>query len=173
MDTSFFPNALLQIFVGFYNSYFFAAIKLLLAVYCTVLFADIVMILMIRGLTPYYRQGVMGMEIPTVTTKKMRKRWNKIENRLKTGNVSQFKVAVIEADKIIDDILKGVGYKGENMAERIEKIMPAHLDDVEKLQWAHEVRNQIIHDETFEIDQKKAEELLGIYEKVLKDLEYL
>lgn len=131
------------------------------------------MILMIRGLAPYYRTGVMGMEIPATSAKKMRKRWDKIENRLKTENVSQFKVAVIEADKIIDGILEGVGYKGENMGERIEKIMPGHIEDVEKLQWAHEIRNQIIHDESFEINKEKAEEVLGIYEKVLKDLEYL
>ena len=168
-----FSDILIKIFLAIYNSYFFAAIKLILAIYVTVLFADIVMILMIRGLTPYYRTGVMGMEIPVISQKKMRKKWDKIEGRLGTENVSQYKVAVIEADKIIDDILKGVGYKGENMTERIEEILPGHVEDIEKLQWAHEIRNQIIHDESFELDKKKAGEILGVYEKILKDLEYL
>lgn len=173
MDTSFIPETLVRIFVAFYNSYFFAAIKLILAIYVTVIFADIVMILMIRGLAPYYRPGLRGMNIPVISKKKMGKKWNAIQKRLETGDMSQYKVAIIEADSLIDNILKGVGYKGENMSERLEQIMPDHLNDIEKLKWAHEIRNQIIHDEKFEIDKKTAEEVLKTYKEILEHLEYL
>jgi hypothetical protein len=173
MEAGLISQQLAKFFLAFYHSYFFVAIKLILAIYVTVLFANIVMILVIRGLAPYYRPSVQGMNIPVISKNKMSKKWNKIRRRLDTENISQYKLAIIEADKAIDKILKEIGYAGENMSERLSQVMPAHLDDVEKLKWAHEIRNQIIHEENFEISKDTTEEVLKTYEEVLKNLEYL
>lgn len=158
---------------NFYNSGFFLAIKIFLGIYTFVLFVDIVLLLMLRGVSGNIRAGIMGTDMPATPPSKMRKRWDKVVERLKGGDESQYKVAIIEADSIADSILSGIGYPGANMTERLLQIKPSQLDDIEKLRYAHSIRNKVVHEEGFTVSRELAEEVVGIYEDFLKYLFFL
>lgn len=157
----------------FYNSGFFLAIKIFLGIYTVVLFVDIVLLLLLRGVSGNIRTGIMGMDMPATPPSRMRKRWDKVLERLKSGDQSQYKVAIIEADSIADSILEGIGYPGANMTERLSQIKPSQLDDIERLRYAHSVRNKVVHEGGFVVDKALAEEVVGIYEDFLKYLFFL
>jgi len=160
--------------IWFYNSSLFLFIKIILGIYLAVVILDIILILILFDVPSQMRVGLRGMDVPLVTKSKMQKRWDKIKDRLKTGNISQYKVAIIEADALADEILGGIGYKGANMTEKLEQIEPTHIDDhLESLKGAHQVRNRIVHEENFEIDERLAKAVIGVYENFLKYLEYL
>jgi len=157
-----------------YNSNTLLVIKFLLGIYSAVLLVDIVMLLIQRGLAADMRDTLFGMDIPEelVTKKKqLRKKWDAIKAKLKSDNESDWKVAIIEADNLIDDLLKRLGYKGENMGERLEKIVPGQIENLEGLKAAHDFRNQIIHEEGLKLTQEKAKEILDIYEEFLNSFE--
>lgn len=161
-------------FRDFYNSPFVLVIKILLGIYLAVVLIDIILLLILRDVPSHFRTGMKGMDIPLASKKKMRKQWAKVEGRLKTGDVSQMKVAIIEADAIAEEMLAGIGYKGNNMTERLEQVSPAHLDDhLEALKGAHEIRNKIVHEDDFMLDQRMAVAVVGVYENFLKYLEFL
>ncbi len=158
----------------FLHSWIIVAVKFFLMGYTIIVLADLVMLLMLRGVTSNYRVTMKGADIPLVSRNKMQKRWDKIMARLKENNESQFKVAIIEADAIADEILGGIGYKGANMGEKLANIRPEQIDYMtDDLQRAHEIRNRIVHDENFRVDQELAESTIKIFEIFLHYLEFL
>ena len=173
-DIQNFTDSFMQSLVSFYNSPFVLVIKIFIAIYIFVLLADFVMMLILRDVSQHLRVGLRGADLPLISKSKMQKRWDAIKGRLKGDNISQYKVAIIEADKIAEEILDGIGYKGANMSEKLEQVTGVQLDDhLESLKGAHQIRNKIVHEADYVIDKRMAEAVIGVYESFLKYLEYL
>ncbi|HAI74101.1 MAG TPA: hypothetical protein DCS28_00055 [Candidatus Moranbacteria bacterium] len=155
----------------FYTSVTFSAIKLFLEIYVIMLIVNIILLLKQRGLGGDMRDTLLGMNIPPelVSKKgKLRAKWEKVQAKLKSNNESDYKVAIIEADNIIDDLIKRMKYAGENFGERLNNITPGQIENIEDLKKAHEIRNRIIHDESFILTKEEAEKTLGYFEEFLK-----
>ncbi|EKE25443.1 MAG: hypothetical protein ACD_5C00158G0001 [uncultured bacterium] len=173
-DIQNFVDFLLINLSAFYNSTFMLIVKILAGIYLLILFIDIVLMLILRNVPQHLRVGLKGTDLPLVSKSKMQKRWEKVKQRLEYDNSSQYKVAIIEADKIAEEILDGIGYKGANMTEKLEQVGLAHLDDhLEALRGAHEIRNKIVHQADYEISKEAAEAVVGVYESFLKYLEFM
>lgn len=100
-------------------------------------------------------------------------RWARILEKAPVAPPQSFVIAIIEADKCVDDVLKDLGLKGEHMADRLEKLAPEDFKTLDKLWRAHRVRNDLVHTPDFRIDSSDAEEILKLYEAFLKELEVL
>ncbi len=114
------------------------------------------------------------VEAFTVTpygAKKTFKQWTKIQKRLDTGKEDEYKLALIEADNLLDDILKKMGYKGESMGERLKQIDSVILPNIEQVWEAHKIRNNIVHDPDYRLTPDLTKRALVIYEKSFQDLE--
>ena len=105
--------------------------------------------------------------------RKLVKQWVKIKDRLDTGMESEYKLAIIEADSILDDILKRMGYFGESLGERLEKLTSASLPNLDDVKEAHKVRNNIVHDPDYKLALDEARKTMAVFEKALVDLQAL
>ncbi len=162
--------------MNFYNSTFFSVIEFILGIYVVVLFVDIILLLFQRGLGGDLRDTLIGMNVPAeLTTHKnrLRKKWSKIREKIEGNNESLYKVAIIEADNIIDDLVKRMKYEGENLEDRLSKINLGQIESIEELRKAHQLRNRVIHEDDFKVDKKEAKEIIGYYESFLKEFEVL
>jgi hypothetical protein len=160
----------------FYHSTTFLVFKYIIGIYILILVADIILLLFQRGSSGDWRTILYGMNLPPELTSKkakLRVKWSKIRKRLESGSEADYKVAIIEADGLIDDLIKRIGYKGENMMERVKNIPVGQLDRIDEIKEAHEVRNRIIHEEKFKVTRKDAEETLAKYEHFLRHFEVL
>jgi hypothetical protein len=176
MDEVEIVNGVVNFFPELYHSASFSFVKFILGIYAAVIFADIVLLLFQRGLGGDLRDTLLGMDIPPelVTKKgKLRRKWDLIREKIKKDDESMNKVAIIEADNIIDDLIKRMKYKGENMGERLAGITPGQIENIKELQKAHEIRNRIIHEENFKLNKEQVEEVMGYYENFLRDFEVL
>ena len=99
--------------------------------------------------------------------------WNKILEQGKSKNENDRKLAVIAADSLIEKILSSAGYSGENLGEKLKNIEPADLESLDALWVAHKVRNRIAHDVDYRIPREDAEQALALFQKTLKELEYI
>jgi hypothetical protein len=98
--------------------------------------------------------------------------WDKIKFKLRSVNPNDWKIAVIEADKALDDGLKKAGVPGETIGERLKNITDATLlGELNDIWEAHRTRNSIVHDPLFEIDNFTAENAVVILENASKILE--
>jgi hypothetical protein len=172
-----FTETLIQDLMIFYNSSFFWVIKILLAIYTIVLFLDIILLVIQRNVVANVREGFsIGMNIPpelTTQRKKLKDKWKKIKEKLKSQNEADYKLAIIEADDLIGGLIEKLGFNGDNMAERLDNIPAGQLDDVESLQTAHQTRNRIIHEENMQFGKEEAQKTLELYEKFLDYFEVL
>jgi len=167
-------NMLLKMLTDFYNSPVVLILKIFLGIYLLVLFIDIVLLLLLRGVASDLRVGLKGRDMPTISKNKMQKRWEKIKVRLDSNDLAQYKVAIIEADIVAEEILDGIGYKGANMAEKLEQVGTNQLDDhLESLLGAHKIRNKIVSEVDYAVDKRMATAVVGVYENFLKYLEFL
>jgi hypothetical protein len=101
---------------------------------------------------------------------KISKRWEKIKKRLKKDNESEYKLALIEADKMLDDILKRMGYGEESLNEKLERLSLSDVSNLEELLKANEICQNVVHDPDYRLNKEKAEEIISIFEKSFKDL---
>lgn len=169
-------NRLVAEIVDFYHSPTFLFLEILVGIYTAIVFIDIVLLVIQRQPLANWRKMRYGVDIPKefVTGKKsMKAKWSKIKKRLESDNSAEYKVAIIEADDIIDDLIKRLGYGGENMGDRLANIPEGQIENVSEIKEAHEIRNRIIHEEDFEVSKELAQEVLGKFEHLLDHFEVL
>ncbi len=103
--------------------------------------------------------------------KKMSKEWKKIFNRLDSQIEPEYKLAVLEADELVDGVFAKMGYSGGAMEEKIGKMDASILPNINGILEAHKIRDNIVHDPDYKFDMEKAKQVLGVYEQTLHDLE--
>jgi len=99
---------------------------------------------------------------------------NRLEDALKhisSENPNDWKLAIIEADIILDGALKAAGYGGASLGERLRSIPPSKLNSLNDAWEAHKVRNQIAHaGADFVLTRRLAEETIKQYRRVFAEL---
>jgi len=162
--------------VRLYNSNFLAVIKFLVGVYVIVLVVDIILLVIETGIGGSLRETLTGMNVPlefTTRKKKTKKTWQAIKKKLESNNENDYKIAIIEADDFMDDLISRMGYDGDNFGERLANIPANHLENIEGMKQAHEMRNQIIHDDKFSVSKEDAEMALKHFEELLKSYQVI
>ena len=90
--------------------------------------------------------------------------WSAIIQRMNTMREAEYKMAIIEADKLFDELLKNMGYKGKDMGERLQQITPEHLSNISAIWKSHKVRNFISHDTQYHLTFSEAQWVIKNYE---------
>ena len=109
----------------------------------------------------------------TYESRKMKKAWAKITKRLEGAQESEYKLAILEADEMLDDILKKMGFSGKTLGEKLEKVTPALIPSIEELKDARRTRDNILRDPDLRLSREQSQKTLGSYERVFQDLEIL
>ena len=99
--------------------------------------------------------------------------WQIIKEKLHTDNPADWQWAIVEADKILDDLVKQRGYPGENLGERLKVADPAGFLSLNEAWEAHKVRNQIAHEAGFQLDKRKAVFTISQFERVFKEFDLI
>ncbi|HVM90655.1 MAG TPA: hypothetical protein VMU11_02050 [Verrucomicrobiae bacterium] len=110
-------------------------------------------------------------EMYGLTPEKVRETWEQIEQMSGQGAMGA-KLAVIEADKLLDGVLRSLIFPGETMGERL-KSAQYKFKDINKVWPAHKLRNQLVHDSTFELTIPQAKRALKDFEAALRTLHVL
>ena len=105
--------------------------------------------------------------------KKFEKVWVKIKKRLESPLESEYKLAVIEADDLLNEILKKMKYKGESLGERLNQITADIISNIGEVRKAHDAYNNIIHDPDYQTTLEQAQKFIKIYEKAFQGLNIL
>ena len=100
-------------------------------------------------------------------------RWDEIEKHINSIREAEWKFAVIEADKLVDELLKGAGFHGDTMGDRLMNIQPGQLTTLQGLWEAHKIRNRLVHDVNYFLRYTEAKRAVSLYEKTLKELQAL
>jgi hypothetical protein len=97
--------------------------------------------------------------------------WNNLVARFRTGTPENMRLAIIEADTLVDYFLKQAEYAGETMADRLSNIQPGELKSLERVWKAHRLRNDLVHTPGFSISQQEAHNSLQAFRDFLMELD--
>jgi hypothetical protein len=111
----------------------------------------------------------LGHKVPVhhLNKKHFQQKWIELLNLVKTpeGMI----LAVIDADKLMDEALRRRHFKGTSMGERLVSAQRSfsNNDDV----WhAHKLRNRLVHETDVKIKQNDAKNALESFKQGLRDL---
>jgi hypothetical protein len=105
-----------------------------------------------------------------IAKKEAQESWHKIEEHFYRGGESDLKVAILEADKLLNNALREAGVMGIQLGDRLKKATPQQVPNLNELWQAHKLRNQIAHEPNFKLKRDLAEKALGIYQTALTNL---
>lgn len=123
--------------------------------------AIVIIILLIIGV------GLLQRRPRTLKKMYFEKHWKDLQALCKSKNT--WPLAIINADKLLDEALRKRRFKGKAMGERLVAAQRI-LTDNDGVWYAHKLRNQIVHEDNVKLKQKDVKEALVGFRQALKDL---
>lgn len=108
--------------------------------------------------------GKKGFKITEVVN------WQIVEDCMNDKTASGYKMALIEADKLLDNALKNAGYPGKSIEERIDQAKP-NFTNIKNLKKAREKRNLVLDELQYNLNSIDVEEAVRWYHQALLDIE--
>lgn len=105
--------------------------------------------------------------------KKTFKQWGRVKKRLEKGTESEYKMALIEADGFLIEVLKKMGYKGETANDLLEQVNEKIVPNIQDVRAAHKIRNDLVYSPGQRFDLEQAQKLMAVYEQSFRDLQLL
>ncbi len=101
-------------------------------------------------------------------------RWKKVLDYLFSASENDWKLAVIEADSMLFDLLTQLGFKGETLGDRLKEANQNNFRSISSAWEAHNVRNRIAHEGvSFELSLREAKRVIALYEQIFQEFGYI
>lgn len=101
-------------------------------------------------------------------------KWLRVMVHINSTNSSDWRVAILEADTILDEMIIKMGYAGDNLGDRLKKVEPRDFESLNDAWEAHKVRNNIAHEgSNFILSHEQANKVIGKYERVFREFKYI
>ena len=101
-------------------------------------------------------------------------RWNRVQEQAHSDNEQNWRLAILEADIMLNELLDIKGYKGDTMADKMKQIERADFNTVDSAWEAHRVRNRIAHEGSAHLlNSREVDRIMRLYERVLKEFKLI
>lgn len=161
-----------SIWAAFSQSNFFFYVKVVAGfVTAVLLIANI--LLLSRRMRTDIRVALYGTGAPRFKKSKYVSRWESIKRRLEDKSMASGKLALVEADKMLDEILGKLGYSGKDAGEKVKSIKPGQLVGIEDMRETQVLHKKIIEDPTYETSLEELKVALQVYGRVFRGLEVI
>lgn len=101
-------------------------------------------------------------------------RWIQIQNHMASHNQSEWRIAILEADILLYDMLNQMGYPGDSIGEMLKQVDEASFVTLQDAWKAHRIRNVIAHEgATYELTRGEAERAMRMYQRVFEEFYFI
>ena len=101
-------------------------------------------------------------------------RWSRILEEAASDNERTWRLAILEADIMLNELLDVLGYKGETIADKLRGVDRANFNTVDLAWEAHRFRNQIAHEANPQLlNAREVRRVMGLYERVFKEFRFV
>ena len=97
-------------------------------------------------------------------------RFNRIRDEVSGEDEHKWRVAILESDIMLNELLDILGYKGETMGDKLKGVPRSAFNTIDIAWEAHKARNQIAHEGSgYALSAREARRLVGLYEQVFRE----
>jgi hypothetical protein len=101
-------------------------------------------------------------------------RWERIIELINSANSSDWRLAIIEADVMLEDLLNSMGYHGESIGEMLKAVEVSDFLTLDAAWEAHKVRNKIAHSGSeFALNEREAKRVIALFESVFREFKII
>ncbi len=101
-------------------------------------------------------------------------KWQQIVVHASSDNPSDWRLAVIEADIMLDALLDSLGYVGTSIGDKLKTVQPGAFRSIEDAWDAHKVRNAIAHEGSdFVLTKRATQDAIAQYQRVFEEFQFL
>lgn len=102
------------------------------------------------------------------------RKWKKVIEHVQSPNPSDWRLAILEADILLGELLTKMGYKGEGIGEQLKSVERSDFQTLDLAWEAHKIRNGIAHEGSeYVLSQREAKRVIGLFEEVFKEFYYI
>lgn len=106
---------------------------------------------------------------PILDQSKYQAHWLEIEHGVTRDNPASWQLAIMNADKLLDQALRERRFGGKTMGERM-KLAQSTWSNANHVWSAHKIRNQLAHETNARVTYDTTLRALSAYKQGLKDL---
>lgn len=100
--------------------------------------------------------------------------WMQIQAHISSQAPSDWKLAIIEADIMLEKVLNNAGYAGNTIAQKLKSASPTSFTTLQDAWDAHLIRNKIAHQGSdFVLTQRTAQEAITKFQRVFQEFDVL
>jgi len=100
--------------------------------------------------------------------------WEKVLDYLELPNDSDWRLAIIEADNLLDTMLTTMGYHGETIGEKLRGIERSDFLALGQAWEAHKIRNRIAHEGShFSLTHREARRVISLYREAFEEFHFI
>lgn len=101
-------------------------------------------------------------------------KWENVIKHINSNDPASWKVAVIDADSLLDEMLIKMGYIGDSIGDRLLSINEDSFPYLNEAWEAHKVRNKIAHSGSdFVLNKQEAKRVIDNYELIFRTQKYI
>lgn len=101
-------------------------------------------------------------------------RWEHAVAHLNSANANDWRLAIIEADVMLDELLRAKGYHGSSIGEMLKGVERSDMLTLDSAWEAHKIRNEIVHSGTgYELNERDAKRAMSHYEAVFREFKVI
>lgn len=132
------------------------------------------LIIRIRQIRREETEELNKLIVPASNTEKKKEKWNRLVDLATSENESDWRLAIIEADTMLDDMITNMGYEGEGLGEKLKQINRSSFTTLDKAWDAHKVRNTIAHaGSDYVLTQREVRRVIDLYKQVFEEFEFI
>jgi hypothetical protein len=101
-------------------------------------------------------------------------RWNRVIEEMSADDERHWRLAILEADIMLNELLDVQGYRGETMGDKMKQVDRADFRSIDLAWEAHKIRNAVAHEGSAHIlNQREARRVIGLYEQVFREFKVI
>lgn len=97
-------------------------------------------------------------------------RWQRVMEHANSPDEHQWRLAILEADIMLNDLLDMLGYRGETMADKLKQVNRAQFNSIDGAWEAHRVRNRVAHESAeHPLTEREKNQVIGMFASVFRE----
>ncbi|HNW71572.1 MAG TPA: hypothetical protein PKZ36_00875 [Candidatus Paceibacterota bacterium] len=101
-------------------------------------------------------------------------KWEAVLQYLFSDSPSDWKLSVIEADAMLNELMDRLNFKGENLAEKLKSADRENFKKLSSAWEVHLIRNKIAHEGIeFELSHHEAKRVIALYEEIFREYDFI
>ena len=101
-------------------------------------------------------------------------RWVSVLKNVSSDNDGDWKIAVIDADEMLNDLMTDLGFKGDSLGEKLKVADRDKFHSLSAAWEVHTIRNRIAHEgSAFTLTSREAKRVIALYEQIFREFGYI